>query len=398
MKKTAIILAAVLAACAVCFTACTEKGKDEITGNDNLNENTDIGVNVDETATMSFDEALEKLATIETKGELDNETLLTVEGVPMSAAATRYANLASRQYGSGDEETILKEIDEFYRLNSAIVLLAREFNLRIPEADFEQNLTSQISTLRSMYGEQYETIVYTYTLQSPYFYAENILLNMGFEKLLDYYYGENGVSEDKQQIFDESLVQLKENDYIQAKHILIAFPEDAEKDEEGNVTEAAKAETLAKANEVLEKVKAGEDFDALIAEYGEDPGMEAQPEGYLFTKGAMVPEFEEAAYALEIGETSDLVETTYGYHIILKLDVNNKSVYTSEPYLNSAYAALREELVEYSSDYTVEYAENYEARVDEFIAEYEAEMQAQAQAQADYEAAQQAQTEAEAAE
>ncbi len=84
--------------------------------------------------------------------------------------------------------------------------------------------------------------------------------------------------------------------YICAKHILV---EDVE---------------LAKV--IIEKIKNGEDFDALIKEYGKDPGAENYPEGYIFAKGEMVEEFEKAAFSLEEGEVSSVVESPYGYHII----------------------------------------------------------------------------------
>ncbi|MBR2943242.1 MAG: peptidylprolyl isomerase, partial [Clostridia bacterium] len=86
--------------------------------------------------------------------------------------------------------------------------------------------------------------------------------------------------------------------------------------------EAAFAEILPKAEEVLAKVKAGEDFDALMAEYGEDGGMKSEPamtEGYRICEGLTlyVPEFQDAAMALaNVGDTSELVKTSYGYHIL----------------------------------------------------------------------------------
>ncbi len=72
-----------------------------------------------------------------------------------------------------------------------------------------------------------------------------------------------------------------------------------------------------KANEVLAKVKAGEDFAQLAAEYSADVSN-AKSGGALgwFGKGLMVPEFEAAAFALKAGETSELVKTQFGYHII----------------------------------------------------------------------------------
>ena len=86
--------------------------------------------------------------------------------------------------------------------------------------------------------------------------------------------------------------------------------------------EAAYAEILPVAEEVLAKAQAGEDFDALIAAYGEDPGMESEPaktEGYYVCEGltSFVQEFQDAAMALQnVGDISGLVKTTYGYHIL----------------------------------------------------------------------------------
>ncbi|MBK7706736.1 MAG: peptidylprolyl isomerase [Acidobacteria bacterium] len=78
------------------------------------------------------------------------------------------------------------------------------------------------------------------------------------------------------------------------------------------------ADKKTKAEEVLNRVKAGEDFAALAKEFSEDPG--SKDKGGLYegiVKKQMVPEFENAALALEPGQVSpNLVETNYGYHII----------------------------------------------------------------------------------
>ncbi|MGN0773142.1 MAG: peptidylprolyl isomerase [Candidatus Ventricola sp.] len=88
-------------------------------------------------------------------------------------------------------------------------------------------------------------------------------------------------------------------------------------------TEAAFAEILPLAQEVLAKAQGGEDFDALVETYGEDTGMTAEPNktrGYLVCDGLSVYEqsFQDAAMALEnVGDVSaELVRTSYGYHIL----------------------------------------------------------------------------------
>ena len=121
-------------------------------------------------------------------------------------------------------------------------------------------------------------------------------------------------------ISDEDFEAAKKwyaENYMSAKHILIGF--------EGRTKDQAKK----LADEVYKKVKKGSDFDKLIEEYGEDPGMTAYPEGYIFTSGEMVAEFEKATLALEEGKISEIVETSYGYHIIKRLplpDANEETL------------------------------------------------------------------------
>lgn len=81
---------------------------------------------------------------------------------------------------------------------------------------------------------------------------------------------------------------------------------------------------LATAQEILGKLDAGEDFSALLSQYGTDPGMEVAPYktlGYLVgpyeSKVDYLPEFKEAALALtEIGQCSGIVQTENGFHIL----------------------------------------------------------------------------------
>lgn len=94
------------------------------------------------------------------------------------------------------------------------------------------------------------------------------------------------------------------------------------------------AAKLTKAQEVLAKVKAGkEKFEDLAKQYSEDTTAAAGGELGWFGRGAMIKEFEEAAFALAKGEFSDIVKTVYGYHIIkvedkrLDKDTNQEQIF-----------------------------------------------------------------------
>lgn len=107
--------------------------------------------------------------------------------------------------------------------------------------------------------------------------------------------------------------QFKAPEEVRARHILILAEEAA--------PDTTKARARALAEKVLAEVKGGLDFTAAAKKYSQDPGSAANG-GDLgsFAKGRMVPAFENAAFALQVGEVSGVVETPYGYHIIQLTD------------------------------------------------------------------------------
>ena len=137
----------------------------------------------------------------------------------------------------------------------------------------------------------------------------------------DYLFNEAGKDFEatEQQIND----YIKENPaitqgYRTAKHVLI-LTKDMNTDTPYD--DAKKAEAKQKAEEILKRAQSGEDFDALVVAFSEDPGSVSNPDGYTFGDGEMVEEFTACVDSLKPGEIG-FCESTFGYHIIKRLDVN----------------------------------------------------------------------------
>jgi peptidyl-prolyl cis-trans isomerase C len=122
--------------------------------------------------------------------------------------------------------------------------------------------------------------------------------------------GQTEVSEEQARSFyRENAARMKRPAQVQVRHLLVATPREATPEQR----QAARQE----AEGLRARIAAGEDFATVAAASSDDPGSRQQG-GLLpwFGPGAMVPEFERAAFALADGQTSGVVETPFGYHVL----------------------------------------------------------------------------------
>ncbi|MGR8921477.1 MAG: SurA N-terminal domain-containing protein [Gammaproteobacteria bacterium] len=147
---------------------------------------------------------------------------------------------------------------------------------------------------------------------------------------------------DQVQVSDTALRQAYESDKASytveeernVNHILVQVPQSAD------ATEIAEA--LAKIAAAAERARAGEDFEALARELSDDVGSSAEGgETGFFPRGAMAPEFEQAAFALEVGAISDPVRTKFGFHLIKLKDIKPGGTKTFDEVRDEVEAAYR---------------------------------------------------------
>ena len=120
--------------------------------------------------------------------------------------------------------------------------------------------------------------------------------------------------EQLKKFYDENGEQFERPETVRAAHILLSTRDTATGQD---VSEERKVEIRKQMERILERVKKGEDFAALVREFSEDPGSKNTGGEYTFARGQFRnPEFENAAFALKTNEISGIVTTPLGYHII----------------------------------------------------------------------------------
>ena len=201
-------------------------------------------------------------------------------------------------------EYIIKTCIENVTLVKSVVSEAKKQGINLSDAD-KQDVETALLSFRANYPDtaEYKSVldVLGTTEESLKAYLDDVAL---FNKVYNKYEKEFSMN-------NKQIQKYLDENYIQAQHVLISTQ---------GLDEKTKAEKRELAEQVYEFARQGMDFEKLVETYGEDPGTKTAPEGYLFTRGEMVEEFETIAFALKVGKISGVVETPYGYHIIKRVE------------------------------------------------------------------------------
>jgi peptidyl-prolyl cis-trans isomerase C len=134
-------------------------------------------------------------------------------------------------------------------------------------------------------------------------------IDMAINKMMEVEVASAGAATDAdaKDFYDKNPDKFTQPESVRASHILV-MTKDAD--------EAGKKAARTKIDGVLKRAKAGEDFAALAKENSDDGSASQGGDLGFFPRGRMVPEFDQAAFALKPGEISDVVSSQFGFHII----------------------------------------------------------------------------------
>lgn len=174
-----------------------------------------------------------------------------------------------------------------------IELEAKKNNVKVEASEIDE----EIATYEEMYGgkESLEAALASSGFDMDYLRG-NIETNLMIKKILEptIEITEAEISD----YFTQNKASFDQQEQVSARHILV--------------------ETVETANEVLDKLNSGEDFETLASEYSIDTSNKDSGGALgFFGRGQMVPAFEEAAFGAEIGKVVGPVETDYGYHLLI---------------------------------------------------------------------------------
>ena len=219
-------------------------------------------------------------------------------------------------YLQGKTKMTEEEIDayeysmlDYMTTKEALYLEGKENNVSVTDEEIEEEYETTMSSITSEFGMTEEEYLLEFNLTK-----DKIKKDLEKELIAVKYMGEKTdvTEEEAKNYYDKN-----QDEFLQkrASHILIKTTDD-----DGNeLSDKEKEKAKEKAEEILSRVKNGEDFATLAKEYSEDTSASDGGDIGYFKEGELVDSFETAVESLDNGEVyPEVVESDYGYHIIKK--------------------------------------------------------------------------------
>lgn len=287
--------------------------------------------------------------------EEESTPVMTIAGYDVPYELYRYVAMNYKsQYESGLDEkeaaelwlgedgaALLSELEEHtnetLRNLYATISLAAEYDLTPDSALISETVATRMDEIYEGYDN--DNAAYLADLE-PYYMNDSVYRFLTQNDVLteELFYAMlncGDILSDEDTLDD----MIHSDAFIRVKQILISA-------DNGNSTE----ENRATAEDLYQQLENGADFDALVEEFSQDLYQWGNDDGYYITSGVRYEAFEEAAFALEIGEYSGVVETEAGYSILKRYEKEEKYLTNHfddlcQEYFDSAYNALLQEHV-----------------------------------------------------
>lgn len=222
-----------------------------------------------------------------------------------------YEAMYSQMLGPG--MTVGDQVLEQLIMEKLVEQEARKNNISFTDDEIEQEVTQELANWAEEFGseEQLELLLGQTGLTMDEV-KESLRKELPIKLKLERLYGDQieVTDEEIEQYYENYSDQFHEEEQVEASHILV--------------------ETEEEAREILAQLHNGADFAELAQEHSMDGSAASGGSLGYFGRGRMVEPFENTAFALEIGEISDVVESEFGYHIIKVTDKKEEKTYSLE--------------------------------------------------------------------
>jgi peptidyl-prolyl cis-trans isomerase C len=325
------VLACLLIVCAACGFSCRRKAADEpqtekpeanLPTVEPQTDKPDANVIEPNTATKSAGEGIAATVNGVDITEAEIEELIKPVLDAMAARGQQLAPQFIEQYKRNLRQQALEKIIIEKLLDAKV----KQANVEVTEEEVTEQLEeiaaaqepplslAQFKEKVESYGQSFDQV------------RQQVRKQVTYQKVMEPEWAGkiNITEEDTKKYYDENERRYSTPEQVRASHILITPEEFADPNTDPN---QAKEKALAKAKDLLKQVREEADFAELAKANSKDP-VSAARGGDLnfFARGRMVAPFEKAAFEMEVGQISDIVETQFGYHIIKVTDRKEAAV------------------------------------------------------------------------